>query len=50
MRRGQLAANRKPIAGAKTVKVVVVVRRYYYLPGKELVNAIRQPGASYHGQ
>jgi len=31
MRRGRVAANRKPIAGAKTVKVVVVVPLHYYL-------------------
>src|SRR6266404_856762 len=34
MKRGPFAANRKPIAGAKTVKVVVIVQLHYYLPEK----------------
>jgi len=50
MRRGPFAANRKPIAGAKTVKVVVVVPQYYYVPAGKLVGAVREPGASHRGQ
>jgi len=50
MRRGRFAANRKPIAGAKTVKVVVVVPQYYYVPAGKLVGAVREPGASHRGQ
>ena len=49
MRRGRFAANRKPIAGAKTVKVVVVAPQYYYVPLVRLVGAVREPGASHRG-
>jgi len=45
MKRGSFAANRKPISGSKTVKVVVVVRLHYYLPGEELVGTAREPGS-----
>jgi len=45
MKRGSFAANRKPISGVKTVKVVVVVRLHYYLPGEELVGTAREPGS-----
>jgi hypothetical protein len=43
-KRGLFAANRKPIPGAKTVKVVVVVGLHYYLPGEELVGGARETG------
>jgi hypothetical protein len=50
MKRGLFAANRKPIPGAKTVKVVVVVRLHYYLSGEELLGAVPNRRASLRGQ
>jgi hypothetical protein len=39
------AANRKPIAGARAVKVVANGWLHYYLPGQKLVGAGRKPGS-----
>jgi hypothetical protein len=42
MRCGIFAANRKPIPGANTVKVVVTVPQHHYLPGRKFLDAVRE--------